>query len=150
MDETKLDQTSQAISALKLLFFNMAPSKPRQAYSEEDLQKAVNAIKEDGISFGDGEKIYKVPRGTIHKYSKLSTVKIQKPGPDPVMTEDEEDVIKVWCLELSKRGFPVTDDDLLNQVQRIVIADGRETPFKDGRPTYGWLHGFLKRHKEIK
>ena len=56
----------------------MVLAKPRQAYSEDYLQKAVNAIKEDGISFGDAKKMYKVLRGTIHKYSKLSVVKKQK------------------------------------------------------------------------
>ena len=70
---------SQTISALKLdnccFFLSMALAKPRQTYSEDDLQKAVKAVKEDGISFGDARKIYKVPRGTIHKYSKLSVVK---------------------------------------------------------------------------
>ena len=49
------------------------------------------------------------------------------------MNEDEEDVLRVWCIELCRRGFPVTDDDLMDQVQKIVIADGRETPFRDGR-----------------
>ena len=48
------------------------------------------------------------------------------------MNEDEEDVLRVWCIELCRRGFPVTDDDLMDQVQKIVIADGRETPFRDG------------------
>ena len=51
------------------------------------------------------------------------------------MNEDEEDVLRVWCIELCRRGFPVTDDDLMDQVQKIVIADGRETPFTDVRKT---------------
>ena len=54
----------------------MAPTKTRQAYSEDDLQRAVNAVKEDG--------------------------------------KDEEDVLRVWCIELCRRGFPVTDDDLMD------------------------------------
>ena len=57
----------------------MAPTKTRQAYSEDDLQRAVNAVKEDCITFTVAEQIYRVPRGTTHKYSKLSYVKKQKP-----------------------------------------------------------------------
>ena len=35
----------------------MAPTKTRLAYSEDDLQRAVNAVKEDGITFAKQSKI---------------------------------------------------------------------------------------------
>ena len=35
----------------------MAPTKTRQAYSEDDLQRAVNAVKEDGVTFAKQSKI---------------------------------------------------------------------------------------------
>ena len=35
----------------------MAPTKTRQAYSEDDLRRAVNAVKEDGVTFAKQGKI---------------------------------------------------------------------------------------------
>ena len=48
----------------------MAPTKTRQAYSEDDLQRAVNAVEEDFITFAVAEQIYRVPRGTKLSYVK--------------------------------------------------------------------------------
>ena len=107
----------------------------RQQYSNENLQKAVQAINEDNISLGDASKIYQVPKSTLHKYIKFTVVVKQRPEPDPILTEDEEEGLQAWCFELAKRGFPVTNEDLLDEVQKIILADGRSTPFKDGRPT---------------
>ncbi|XP_072167358.1 uncharacterized protein [Diadema setosum] len=34
-------------------------------------------------------------------------------------------------------------------VRKIVLDDGRETPFKDGMPGKKWLAGFMRRHPEL-
>lgn len=43
-----------------------------------------------------------------------------------------------WLIDLAKCGFPRKKSDLLCTVQKIVKADGRERPFKDGLPGKGW------------
>ena len=102
-------------------------------YTQDDLQKAVKAVKEDGVSFGDASRLYHVPRATIHNYCKDTVVVKKKRGPVPVLTTDEEGTLENWLLDLARRGYPVTYDGLLDQVQKILRVDGRETSFTEER-----------------
>ena len=43
-------------------------------YSEETLKKAVEVVKEDGLSFGVAANFYGVPKATVVKYSKATVV----------------------------------------------------------------------------
>ena len=101
----------------------------RGNYTEEKLRAAVKAVDEDGISYGDAAKLFNIPKPTIHKYSKETIVMKPVPGRAPVLTPDEEGALEKWCLDLAELGFPRTDQDLLNQVEKIIKADGRETTF---------------------
>ena len=52
----------------------MSVKYTRGNYSEETLKKAVEAVKEDGLSFGVAANFYGVPKATVVKYSKATVV----------------------------------------------------------------------------
>ncbi|CAG4990979.1 unnamed protein product [Parnassius apollo] len=47
------------------------------------------------------------------------------------------------------KHIPVTKEDLMDSVQRIIIDKKQEIPFKDNRPGKKWYTSFLKRHPTI-
>ena len=50
---------------------------------------------------------------------------------------------------MSSIGYPLTKDQLLWEVKRILDLDGRKTKFTDNLPGRAWYQGFLKRHQDI-
>ena len=64
------------------------------------------------------------------------------------LTDEEELCLVQWAKSLVKVGFPATDSDLLDQVQRLLIKDRRKNPFENSRPTRGWLQ-HLKKNPEL-
>lgn len=70
-------------------------------------------------------------------------------GPDPYLNKEEEDQIENWVLELGRKGFPRTSENILDSVQYFLNKNPRNTPFKENRPGKGWLKAFLKRHPKI-
>ena len=81
--------------------------------------------QEEGWSYGEAQKATGVPKTTIHTYFKTSVINKQRTGRKTTLTNEEELCLVEWWIKLSKVGFPVTDDDMLDQVQKLLKKDGR-------------------------
>lgn len=117
-------------------------------YDPGDMEKAVNEVK-GGRSMRDASKAFRVPYATLHSRVKGTYSLNIRPGPSSVLAFDEEKKLVNWIIHLSKCGFPVTKEQLLDTVQAIVVKTKKETPFKDGRPGRHWYKAFLKRNHEL-
>ncbi|CAH2097239.1 unnamed protein product [Euphydryas editha] len=67
-------------------------------------------------------------------------------GPDTILSKNEELLLVKWVIAMGERKLPVTKDQLLDSVQRIITAGQRSTPFTLNRPGKKWYSAFLKRH----
>ena len=94
---------------------------------------------------------------------------MQRVGAASVLTKEEEDFLVQWLRSCLDRGFPRQDSNLVNEVQKILNADGRENPFTDNKPGniivkltlilfsaenlkisgQTWLRLFFKRNSEL-
>ncbi|XP_069358266.1 uncharacterized protein [Maniola hyperantus] len=72
-----------------------------------------------------------------------------KVGPDPVLGREIEEKLSKWLINMAKCGFPLTKQDLIESVSKIIRDSGIKNPFKEGKPGDTWYHNFLKRHPEI-
>ena len=86
-------------------------------------------VQEEGWSYGEAQKATGVPKTTIYNYNKSAVISKKRKGRDTVLTREEELCLVEWCTNLAKVGFPVTDDDLLDQVQKLLNKDKRKTTF---------------------
>lgn len=112
------------------------------------MQKAVEEVKK-GKSMRSASCAYKVPYATLQSRVRGTYSLDVKPGPDSIMSNKEEKQLVDWIFNLSKCGFPITKEHLLDTVQRIVVKAKRSTPFTNGRPGRHWYESFLKRHPEL-
>lgn len=71
--------------------------------------------------------------------------RVNKPGPEPALRVDGEKKVSEWLLNISKCGFPVKKQELLNTVQKVIQDEGFQNKFKDDRPG----QKLLSRNKEI-
>ncbi len=92
---------------------------------------------------------WNVPRITLRDIKNGLYALAGKPGPSPVLTNTEEELLCEWLFELCRRGFPINKRCLLDSVQKIVFEDGRETPFTNNRPGEGWFQAYMKRHPQL-
>ncbi|XP_046975182.1 MFS-type transporter clz9-like [Vanessa cardui] len=70
-------------------------------------------------------------------------------GPSTILSKEEENILEIWIKEMLDKHIPVTKDQLLDSVQRIIIDKNQETLFSDNRPGNKWYTSFLKRHPTI-
>lgn len=74
---------------------------------------------------------------------------VKKPGPEPALGVDGEKKVVECLLYISKCGFPVKKQELLDTVQKIIRYGEFKKNFKDDRPGQKWFEKFLARNKEI-
>lgn len=128
----------------------MSAIKKKRLYEASALEAAVNNIKSGNGSVRKAASVYGVPRSTVQDYLNGRVPAFKgKIGPSSILSREEEKKLVQWCANMSKCGFPLKPDDLLNTVQKIVKDDGRPTPFSNGRPGRTWYNSFLKRNPEL-
>lgn len=91
---------------------------------------------------------YKIPPTTLHnKVSNVSPINAKK-GPQTIWTIEEEQQLVDWILYSEERGFPVTQEQLLNSVRWLVLDLKKETAFTKNKPGRHWYEAFYRRHPE--
>jgi hypothetical protein len=107
-------------------------------YSENDMTEALIHIRA-GMAMREASRLFSVPRSTLQdRLSGRRPESARKMGPKTVLTTTEELSIVKWLVDLAKCGFARKPDELLRTVQKIVLSDGRTTPFTDGLPGRSW------------
>lgn len=124
--------------------------KEKKTYTEEDLKKALSDIHEKKKSIRQICREYAIPKTTLlDKISGRRPDGVKKPGPEPALGVDGEKKLVEWLVNISKCGFPVKKQDLLDTVQKIIRDGGFKNKFKDDRPGHKWFVKFLARNNEV-
>ncbi|XP_020298407.1 uncharacterized protein LOC109862703 isoform X2 [Pseudomyrmex gracilis] len=92
---------------------------------------------------------YKVPYSTLSTRVKGVYDMDVTRGPSSVFSKEEEKDIVTWIFNMSRCGFPIDKQHLLDTIQNIVQKTDRKTPFTDGRPSKHWYSAFLRRNPEL-
>ncbi|CAH2101998.1 unnamed protein product [Euphydryas editha] len=122
----------------------------RLNYNQDNVKKALKAVKETGISLRKAAAAFGIPVATLARKNNLDPEKTKsKTGPGTVLSNDEEDSIAKWVLHRAEIGAPVTKSELLDNVQKYVKTIEKKTPFTDDRPSRHWWESFRKRHPEL-
>lgn len=123
--------------------------KKRLKYSQENMEKALQDIREKKMSINQAAKLYNIPKTTVLDTLKEKYKNPRNIGGPTVLTSSEEMLLVKWILELGEVGFPVTKTQLLESVSKLIKNLGRTNPFKDDQPGKKWYNGFLARHLEV-
>ena len=107
------------------------------------LEAAAKAVGGQKLSLREASERYSIPKSTI--YDHISGSRRCGAGRPTVLTELEEKSIVRSCQELAEIGFGVDRFLVGKVIHDYLIAQARETPFKDGVPGRKWWTGFLHR-----
>lgn len=121
---------------------------PKKDYTPVQMSQAIQAVK-NGSKVAAAAKQYGVPRITL--YNKISGISPQvcTMGPGTYLTQNEENVLEKWILDMADKHTPVTKEELIDSVQKIIIDKKVETLFVASRPGKKWYSLFLKRHPSV-
>jgi hypothetical protein len=121
-------------------------SRTYKNYSEDTLNKALNAIQQGKMSYRDASLKFKIPLGTLS--NKKNHKHDSTPGRPLAVTEKEESELVNHLLTVTAWGFPCTLVDLRMATKNALDKTGRRIPvFQNNSPSMDWARGFLKRHK---
>jgi hypothetical protein len=119
-------------------------SRPYSSYSPSQLEDAIR-LNQSGRKVA---KISGICRQTLAK--KIQGKHKNKPGGQPVLTQEEETVVAHHIIALSEYGFPIDSTELrmivkhyLDKARRVVAQ------FNGNHPGVDWCRAFLKRHPSI-
>lgn len=125
------------------------------AYSSEDLEKAVNDVKNGNKTTRGAAMFYGIPRSTVQHYVSGTRGKGHiSQGPSSggggvtsyLSAADEEELANAIKV-MEKNGFGLTGEEVLDIVQCYIVENKLETRFKNQRPGPDWFFSFRKRHR---
>lgn len=133
---------------IKKGFFFILEMAPKKDYTPQQMGWAIEAVRK-GSKISDAAKKFNVPRITLHnKITGKSPIECSM-GPSTILSKEEEKILEVWIKDMADKHIPITKEELLDSVQRIVCDRNRATPFTNNRPGKKWYSSFMKRHPTI-
>ncbi|CAH0725080.1 unnamed protein product, partial [Brenthis ino] len=98
------------------------PKTPKVQYSNENLQKAIEAVQDvsNNLSTRQIAEKYGVPRSSLRYHIKNPGHKYSC-GPSPTLPVAEERRLKEWIIISASKGFPRNKEDILDTVQKFLV-----------------------------
>lgn len=125
----------------------------RRQWNEEDMKKAIYAVREKKMGTLKASKTYNVPRGTLRDLSKRidespSKLVVTKIGRKPVLGDILEKQLVNYLLYMEAKFYGFTLGDLRRMAFQLAVKNGVNHPFKEGSAGRSWVDLFLQRHKD--
>ena len=117
---------------------------PRRQWSDEDMQNAITAVEQNGISLRHASEMYGVPRTTLHDHVTGRVEHGVLPGPKPYLSKEEEEELVSFCVRCASIGYPHTRYQIMALVQQILESKGIQACISDG-----WWERFKRRNPKI-
>lgn len=131
------------------MVFKYMRKSDRAAWSEETLEKALKAVKDDKQSINSTAKKFGIPFTTLQRHVK-SGKKSKKLGRfTPVFSPEQEGELCAYLKKLDSLFFGLTRSDFLELVFHYASKNNISHPFKNGKAGDDWFSGFKRRHPEI-
>lgn len=129
--------------------------KKRKNWNEENMRRAVIAVRSKQMGYLKACKTYNVPRATLFRLCKKNmepeVVCRTKLGRKPVLPDFLEKELVKHCLEMEESFFGLTRRDVCNIAFQLARKNNIPHPFSLLRKSAGkdWLHHFRMRHKNV-
>lgn len=123
-------------------------------YTHEDLQRAIEDVKNGNRTTRGAALFYHIPRSTLKHYvlgtrGKGSTSKDGRGGGGVIsyLSSTEEEEIANCIRVMERNGFGLSREDIMDLVQTYIRQNNIQSRFKNQRPGKDWFISFKKRHR---
>lgn len=97
---------------------------PRLQYDQDNIRKAIQAVKSKEMTLGQAAKHYNVPKTTIYDRMHSSSGKL---GRRTELSEEEESIILSRLKIMGLWGFPLTSLDLRHLIKAYLDGLGKHS-----------------------
>lgn len=116
-------------------------------WSQEDMNLALRACREDNMGLRAASRLYNVPRKTLgDRINRKVSSDNPKLGRQEYLSEDQERDLCKYIEYMAGRAFPLT----VQQIKMFAwcIDKKGENKFTANGPSKNWWNGFKRRHSE--
>lgn len=118
-------------------------------YDQDNLKKALDAVRNGQMSVRKAASSFKVPKSTIG-----DRISGRKPDPlqlgsKPVIPAEIEKSIADRAMDLAAQGFGIGRRQLIARTATVCKDLKLQTPFKNGIPGKDWWDGFKRRNPTV-
>lgn len=119
-------------------------SEGRNKWSDEQLQSAIEAVRNGQMKPHRAAVTYGIPPSTLYDHLKGKSKK-RYGGKPTVLSNEEEKEIATVCEVLQQFGYPLTREIVGGIVKEYLLDRERPNPFRNSVPGPDWWRGYLKR-----
>ena len=121
----------------------------RMLWSDESMQAAVDSILHDNRGVREAARLYNIPVETLRRHANGSVEVGARPGPATILTDEEEDMLVKYLVEMADMGYVLTRETVMELAFTIVQKSERKNPFRGGKAGRAWFEGFRRRHPQL-
>jgi hypothetical protein len=133
----------------------MVKNKKYCQWNQEELDQALGAIDRGDMSLCQASKSYGIPKGTLSRHKNnvniIAQGGVKFHGGNSVLGDDLECELATYCLELERRFFGLTMDEVRSMAYQLAEKNGFSHPFSHEKKMAGkkWFYSFMNRHPEL-
>ena len=127
----------------------MSSAPKRKLWSVESMAAAMDSVLKENKGLREAACLYNIPTETLRRHVSGTVSLHCKPGPATVLTEEEEEKIANYLVQMADMGFGVTREGIMGIAYSIVEKSERSHPFKNGTAGRAWFEGFMRRHPNL-
>lgn len=128
-------------------------TKKRKQWKEDQMAKAICAIREKKMGYLKASKMFQVPRASLFRLANSKELDAKKAastnlGRKPLFTPELEQELVKYLVEMEAMFFGLTRKDVCALAFQLAVRNNIAHPFgKDDRAGKDWFYGFMKRNK---
>lgn len=121
------------------------------AYTHEDLNNAIYAVRNEGKKQREAARCFNIPESTLRKKLLENSLNVPRLGRKAVFSKEIELELKEYVLMLAKLFYGLTPRGLRQIAFRYAENNNVSHNFDrtSGLAGKDWLYGFLKRNPQI-
>lgn len=121
--------------------------KKLRQWSQEDMEKALEAVRIRKVPPAKAAREYKIPRKTLTDRLQNKVADSCKLGKPKALSDEHEKSLCGYIAYMASRGFPLTVNQIIMYAWCIDKMNGKKV-FGETGPCYGWWLKFKARHPE--
>ena len=111
------------------------------------MKKAIEAVAIQKKSLRQAAGEYDVPAITLNRRIDTSPPAEAKPGPQTVLSKEEEERLVSYIITMAQIGFGLSPHDIRSLAYEIAENSGHNHLFTNGLAGKDWFQAFTRRHK---
>ena len=110
---------------------------------------AVDCVQKEGKGLREMARLYNLPVESLRRRI-IGSVELNcRPGPPTVLTEEEEERLADYLIQMSEMGYGISREGVMGMAYTIVERSKRSHPYLEGSAGRAWFEGFMRRHPKL-